>query len=224
MKKYSITTALLLFVIPSFAQLEIGLGVKGGLNVSTFNYAYETPYNEGKEYKPKAGIHAGAFVNFKLKRLSAQPEILFSQQGSNFTYKDPNHDDSWTSNYNYITLPLLVKYAVLQTTKGDINLQVGPQVSRLIKAEANFVDYDGDGAQPRAGDDEFVDIKEEVKSSDFGIMFGAGWDLPMGLSIDARYAMGLEKLGIGYGDYVYGPKNRVFQISIGYKLLKFGKL
>jgi len=61
-----------------------------------------------------------------------------------------------------------------------------------------------------------------VKSSDISIALGAGWDLPMGLSIDARY-----NLGVSDNNKVSGSssnvKNQVIMVSVGYRLFKLGK-
>jgi hypothetical protein len=50
---------------------------------------------------------------------------------------------------------------------------------------------------------------------------GIGWDLPMRLSIDARYNLGLTQIEDDAS--IEATKNQVFQISVGYKLIKFGK-
>ena len=63
-----------------------------------------------------------------------------------------------------------------------------------------------------------------MKSSDFTVGLGLGWDLPFGLTLDARYNLGLSKI---YEDaprnQTENAKNQVFQFSLGYKLIKLGK-
>jgi hypothetical protein len=60
---------------------------------------------------------------------------------------------------------------------------------------------------------------DKLKGSDISAALGLGWDAPFGLSIDARYNLGLTKLNEGQSEI----KNQVIQISLGYKLFKFGK-
>jgi hypothetical protein len=84
-----------------------------------------------------------------------------------------------------------------------LNLQAGPQFGFLTTAE-----IDGE------------DVKELYKKSDVSVGLGAGWDLPFGLTIDARYNLGLSKINDGAADSAV--KNQVIQVSLGYKLIKLG--
>jgi hypothetical protein len=65
------------------------------------------------------------------------------------------------------------------------------------------------------------DVKEEVKKYDLSAALGAGWDLPFGLTLDARYNLGLSKINDNEADP--SAKNQVFQVSVGYKIFKLGK-
>ncbi|MBL0743457.1 porin family protein [Chryseolinea lacunae] len=105
------------------------------------------------------------------------------------------------ANFSYINIPVIVK---LYTVAG-INLQAGPQFGFLSKAE-----IDGDN------------VKDSFKKSDVSLALGAGWDLPFGLTIDARYNLGLTKIEETNPSYS-NIKNQVWQVSLGYKLFKFGE-
>ncbi|MCW5909819.1 MAG: PorT family protein [Cyclobacteriaceae bacterium] len=225
MKKYLIGMALLLFVSSAFAQMEAGVGIKGGLNVARFNVKYQFEDGEDKDYTGKAGFHVGVFGNLKIKKFTIQPELLFSQQGSYFKFQD----EKWKAEFNYFTIPLTVKYTLLQLDEGDLNVQAGAQYGRLLKAWANYYDFDGDGAQARhefntgKTGDAVYDVKEDYRLSDLALQFGAGWELPMGLSMDIRYYLGLQ---IMYPDFngnkaEYGTKNRLIQVSVAYRLFRF---
>jgi hypothetical protein len=54
---------------------------------------------------------------------------------------------------------------------------------------------------------------------------GAGWDLPFGLTIDARYNFGLSDIKVQPSNSTQpiALKNKVLQVSVGYKLIKLGK-
>ena len=52
-------------------------------------------------------------------------------------------------------------------------------------------------------------------------VLGVGWDLPFGLTLDARYNLGLSKINAGTNNVE--TKNQVFQISAGFKIIKLGK-
>jgi hypothetical protein len=94
-----------------------------------------------------------------------------------------------------------------------LNLQLGPQFGFLTTAESDY--------NPISGAQTTTDLKEYYKNSDVSIGMGIGWDLPMKLSIDARYNLGVTEIEDNAS--LSQTKNQVFQISLGYKLFKFGK-
>jgi hypothetical protein len=50
---------------------------------------------------------------------------------------------------------------------------------------------------------------------------GLGWDLPVGLKLDARYNMGLTD---NSDDPAYDTiKSQVFQLSLGFRIFHLGK-
>jgi hypothetical protein len=194
MKKFIVAAILVMGSVGAFAQAGISVGIKGGLN---FNKLDGTS-SVGENYKGRTGYHFGAFTLIKIGKVGIQPEVLFSKQGSKIS--KPNTQDV-DANFSYINVPIIVK---LYTVAG-INLQVGPQFGFLSRAEWN---------------DE--DIKGSVKNSDVSLALGAGWDLPFGLKIDARYNLGLTKVDDNPARFS-NVKNQVIQVSVGYTLFKLGK-
>jgi len=168
---------------------EVAIGLKGGLNFANLDVSDL----EGT-YNNRTGYHLGAFTLFKFGNIGIQPEIVFSEQGSKV--KSPS--GSFESNFSYFNVPVILK---LYTVAG-INLQAGPQFGFLTTAEVDGNDY-----------------KDELKNSDFGLALGAGWDLPFGLTIDARYNLGLKNVS---DESTYDIKNQVWQVSLGYKIIKLG--
>jgi len=194
MKKIIVAAILVMGSVGAFAQASIGIGVKGGLNFAKIDGTSSV----GQNYKSRTGYHFGAFTLIKVGKIGIQPEVLFSKQGSKVS--QPNTKDV-DANFNYINVPIIVK---LYTIAG-INLQVGPQFGFLSRAEI---------------DDQ--DIKKSVKNSDVSLALGAGWDLPFGLKIDARYNLGLTKIDDDPARF-NNVKNQVIQVSLGYTLFKLGK-
>ncbi len=201
MKKIIITLLFAGASLYSFAQTQFALGIKGGPNFANIN----TQESAGENYKARTGFHLGAFALIKGQKVGFQPEVLFSQQGSKFKYSG---SPDLKANFSYVNVPLIVK---LYTIAG-INLQVGPQIGFLTSAK--WEDYDENTKVVTEHD-----IKENFKSTDFSLALGVGWDLPLGLSIDGRYNLGLSDVNSGGGESV---KNQVWQFSIGYKLFKSG--
>lgn len=193
MKKINFVVLAILFSTSAmFAQAQFSVGIKGGLNFAKFDAS-----QFGESVKGKTGFHGGAFALIKLSKIGIQPELIFSQQGSKVRFASGEGE----GNFDYINIPVMLK---LYTVAG-INLQLGPQFGFLSKAEV-----DGDN------------VKDSFKGSDLSLGIGAGWDLPFGLTIDARYNLGLSK--IEDNDPAYeAVKNQVLQVSLGYKLIKIGK-
>jgi hypothetical protein len=194
MKKIIVAAILVLGSVGAYAQASLGIGVKGGLNFAKIDGTSSL----GDNYESRAGYHFGAFTLIKFGKVGIQPEVLFSKQGTKVSR--PNTQD-FDANFSYINVPIIVK---LYTVAG-INLQIGPQFGFLSRAEWN---------------DE--DIKGSVKNSDVSLALGAGWDLPFGLKIDARYNLGLTKIDNDPARFS-NVKNQNIQVSLGYTLFKLGK-
>jgi hypothetical protein len=188
----------------AYSQAQFALGIKAGPNFAKIN----ADADAGENYKGRTGFHAGAFALIKLTKIGIQPEIIFSQQGSTVKIDGGGELDQQIS---YINIPVIIK---LYTVAG-INLQVGPQLGFVSKAEAESFANGVSGAKTT------TDIKDQIKGNDFSVALGAGWDLPFGLTIDARYNLGLSKINDSSGSPE--AKNQVFQVSVGFKLIKFGK-
>jgi len=186
----------------SFGQAEVAIGIKGGLNFANVNVSQSA----GTNYNNRTGYHFGAFTLIKLGKIGIQPEVLFSRQGTKYSVSGTSFD----ANFDYINIPVILK---LYTVAG-INLQVGPQIGFVSGGDVKSTLSNGTTSTQSA--------KDFVKSSDVSIAMGLGWDLPFGLSIDARY-----NLGVSDNNNVSGSsstvKNQVIQISAGFKLIKLGK-
>ena len=190
----------------AYSQAQVAIGIKAGPNFSTV----DTKASAGENYKNRAGFHGGAFVLIKAAKIGIQPEVVFSQQGSKVEINSQNFE----SNFSYVNIPIILK---LYTVAG-INIQAGPQFGFITNAETPIQD------QLNPGTYRVEDVKDKMKSSDFTVALGLGWDLPFGLTLDARYNLGLSKI---YDDaprnQTDDAKNQVFQFSLGYKLIKLGK-
>lgn len=189
------------FVNKANAQAQFALGIKAGPN-----FAKVDVNDPDATWKGRTGFHGGAFALIKLTKIGIQPELLFSQQGSKVKFNSQDYD----ANFSYVNIPVILK---LYTVAG-INLQAGPQFGFLTTAES---DYNPLTNQPQNG----ADLKSAYKKSDLSFAIGAGWDLPFGLTLDARYNLGLSK--IEDNPSIEATKNQVFQVSLGYKLIKIGK-
>ncbi|MBC6400420.1 MAG: PorT family protein [Ekhidna sp.] len=142
-------------------------------------------------------FHGGAYGLIKIANIGIQPEVLWSKQGGN-ELSIGNLTKDW--DLTYINIPLMLKYYLPL----GLNLQAGPQFGILTNAE-----------------DDDDDISDRLKSSDLSVVLGAGWDVPFGLQLSARYVLGLSDINDATGED--SIRNRTFQLSIGYNLFKLGK-
>jgi len=185
--------------IQSVMAQEVAIGIKGGLNFANVN----PNQSAGTTYNSRTGYHFGAFALFKLSKIGIQPEVLFSKQGSKYSFSSTNVD----ANFNYINIPVILKIYLM----AGLNLQVGPQIG--------FVSG-GDVKTTIGGVTTTQNAKDFVKGADTSVALGAGWDLPFGLNIDARYNLGVSDNSVNGSSTTF--KNQVFQISAGFKLIKLG--
>ena len=176
------------------------LGVRAGYNLSNLS----GDLADEIDTKSLSGFHIGLFTEFPVApRFSIQPEVMYSTQGAKFE----GLGSEATLRTQYLNVPVLAKFYVAE----GFNLQAGPQIGFLTGAE-----YQMDGA-----DD--IDVSDNMKGTDFGLLFGAGYKVAQGVTIDARYNMGLSNTldedanvdeGVGT-DQEW--KNGVFQVGIGYQ-------
>jgi hypothetical protein len=201
MKRIPITVIFIFAAVAAFSQAEVAIGLKAGPNFANVN----TEATAGENYKSRTGFHGGAFVLFKLTKIGIQPELIFSQQGS--TVEFDNKD--YKANFTYLNIPVMLKLYLA----AGLNLQLGPQFGFITKATQEIPTSTGGVSEE--------DIKDTLKGSDLSLGMGAGWDLPFGLTLDARYNLGLSR--INDKDQPEEAKNQVFQVSVGYKIFKLGK-
>lgn len=196
MKKVLILVFVLSSAAVATAQVQVALGIKAGPNFA----AIDRKESPSENYKNRTGFHGGAFALIKIAKIGIQPEVIFSQQGQKVTV----NGDSFESNFNYVNIPIMVKLYLI----GGLNLQAGPQFGFLMN-------------DPEARNPQGQTVEDAYKNSDVSVGLGAGWDLPFGLTVDARYNLGVSDINDSAS--IEASKNQVIQLSIGYKIFKFGK-
>ncbi len=198
----------------AYGQVQIGIGLKGGLNFASLN-GVTSP---SAAFSNSTGYHAGAYFLFKFTKIGIQPEIIFSKQGHSFKTGTTNYTD----NIDYINIPVMLKLYLA----GGFNLQAGPQFGFVSKATGNVINT-ATGTITSG-----QDIKSFLQTTDVSVGVGLGWDLPFGLNLGARYNIGVADINKYTGGTIPGgvatslgtssAKNQVFQLSVGYRLFKLG--
>mgnify|MGYP003612481077 CR=1 FL=1 len=188
---------------------DIKYGAKVGLNVATLN-------GDVEDAKSLIGAHLGGFVEIKInEKFAFQPELLYSMQGAKSEYSESEPDYSYSEEakykLGYLNVPLMAKY--FATDK--LFIEAGPQIGFLMSAKNEFKfseTFMGD-TESASGD---VDIKDNLKSIDFGLNFGLGYEFTENVFASARYNVGLSDINDvqGSNDKI---QNGVLQVSVGYK-------
>lgn len=155
--------------------------------------------SEGMKFGVKAGLNMTNFTG----DFDSDAKTSFYVGGLvDFTVSDKFHvqpevlysmegadDDAGIS---YLRVPVMAKYYVAE----GFNIQAGPELAFKVATEEDVLD-------------------DMTKSMDFGLGFGAGYEMSSGLMFDARYNLGLNNIYDGPGGF--DMKNTGFQIGLGYR-------
>ena len=185
----TLLTFLTVLLFSFAAQAQIDWGVKAGFNVSTLG-------SNGSIYTPRLGYHAGLFYKQRLEpQFGLQFELQYSLQGA----RDASISNRRLS-YNYLHLPLLIKFYFGQ----DAYFSIGPQVSYLLKAnsvEEGFKD----------------DITSDVRRWDVSVMAGIGKEVDFG-NFGARFGWGALNTSGGSVATSNVFRNLLLQFYVGFNL------
>ncbi len=172
------------------ANAQTKIGLKGGLNVADIGG------EDADGVDAKIGFHIGGFANFGIgNKFSIQPELVYSTQGGKVDI--PGDDIKYR--FNYINIPVMLKYELVQ----GLNAQLGPQFGFAV-------------TRKRKQGDNTRDVNDDYKGFDLGLGLGASYQFPSTpVGIDARYIFGLSRLDDDGDAKIF---NRVFQLGITYTL------
>ncbi|MDR1500459.1 MAG: PorT family protein [Tannerellaceae bacterium] len=172
-------------------------GVKAGLNLSSIS-------NAGDDVDFSAGMKGdfmlGVTANFHFGSrdegspvgtgmFGLQPELLYSRQG--FAYGGE------AVNFDYIALPVMAK---LYVSKG-FNIEAGPRLAYLLGASPSTTVIEGSQ----------IAVGELKGGIDLGVAFGAEYETTLGLTLGARYNLGLSDMA---DNLIW--KNSVISLSLGW--------
>jgi hypothetical protein len=189
MKKIILAMGTILLSHAAFAQSNVKLGIKGGLNIASLKIEEDEPKDS------RLGMHAGLLAHIHLTPgLSVQPEVMYSGQGM---------EDRITGTTNvwkmdYVNIPVQLQY----NFDNGFRLQTGPQLGFLVKAEIE----NQNGSH--------LNVTKDFKKTDVSWTLGGGYLSHSGLGIDARYNYGLTN--INEFDPSNPISNRVFQVGVFY--------
>ena len=223
MKKTAfLATALLATAAISSAQAQdIRFGLRAGANYSNLsgNIKNEDTYNN------KVGFLGGVMLNVPLLAeglLSIQPEILYSQKGfenkpTEFSSVLGKQKREGNVNYNYIDVPLLLKFKAL-----GFVAEAGPQYSYLLSSNNETKTT----TTPTVGSSTVSETKDKndvsgLNRNELGYLAGVGYEATNGLSLNLRYTGAFSDfVKSDNSSYFNGDlknaRHSAFQLSLGY--------
>jgi hypothetical protein len=243
-KRITTSTVILLTLLSlsstrSLAQIQVDLGVKGGVNLAGLSVDIYTLDGSRHVLDSRKGLIAGAFLTINVNDyLAFQPEVLFTQKGTEwnrswteFTYTGTRlWDCNWEDKLNYLEVPVLAKLKAPVWKSLQPSLYVGPAVAFKLSAkkkwESTVSDPAGGTPEYDSGDE---DVGKSFEDTDLGITFGGDLTIDVKsakIVIDARYTLGLTTIDehVAGGDSKVGTyrngdmKNEVKSFLIGFAL------
>ena len=223
MKKTAfLATALLATAAISSAQAQdIRFGLRAGANYSNLsgNIKNEDTYNN------KVGFLGGVMLNVPLLAddlLSIQPEILYSQKGfenkpTEFSSVLGKQKREGNVNYNYLDVPLLLKFKAL-----GFVAEAGPQYSYLLSSNNETKTT----TTPTVGSPTVSETKDKndvsgLNRNELGYLAGVGYEATNGLSLNLRYTGAFSDFvksdnSAYFNGDLKNARHSAFQLSLGY--------
>lgn len=189
----------------AFSQISIDPEI--GMNIS--NLRSKVGDNDAENNDSKVGFSAGAGVNIDLKNgLYVRPGVYYHLLGD----KNEVADVTTTTNLHYIRIPVNIGYNYAIGEKaGSIFVEAGPYAGLALAGNTKVESPLGDEEY----DINFGDEAAEMKSMDFGLNFGIGYETPWGIYVKGSYGLGLSTLS-NIDDHKLTNNN--FNVGIGYRI------
>jgi Outer membrane protein beta-barrel domain len=184
--EFWLVMAILGLLVATPAAAQMGFGIKGGLNVADLSDLKTVDTWEEFENESKTGFVGGGYVKFPLGPMRLQVEGLYSLKGAKGTTGGGSFSsEPWETKLTYLEIPVLLKYE-FPTPALKPFIYGGASVAFLMKAEMRNERINSD----------WVDLEEEVSSTDYGLVAGVGIEL-LGITIEGRYTHGLADVASG---------------------------
>lgn len=195
MKKLATLLVALVASISTFAQIE-----KGTITLQPMVGLTETSFTADAA-KFKVGFIGGVEGAYQISdRVGVSLGVLYAMQGAKYDYAliststgSTVGSGSQNVNLNTLNIPVLCNVYVWK----GLAVKAGVQPEIVLSA--------------KVGD---KDVKSGYSSTNVSIPVGASYDFPFGLTVDARYNIGLTNVWKGDES---SASNMAFQITAGYK-------
>lgn len=193
----------LLFAVPAFSQLKLGLKVGGSsTNIDAEDFMVGNELDVSLQ-DVNFGIHGGLVIRAQLGKFLIQPEVLFNSNSVDYKVDDLSNNiigQIKEEKFQYLDIPLLLGYKF-----GPLRLMAGPEGHIFINNSSELTDFDN--------------YDEKFKSMTLSWLGGIGLDL-WSLMLDVRYEGSFNKFGehIRFGNQQFDFDDRPsrWTFSVGF--------
>jgi len=184
------------FIMTLFSEIAFSQHVRFGLDPGFALSRGDFQPHEGIDRRIFGGFDGGALLEIGVvPKLKLQPEVNYSIIGVELN----DGEKEATIKFRYVDVALLAKLGVCK----KVNLFAGPQVGFLTwaKRDSSFTS-------------EMIDLKNDFKDEDYGLVFGAEYKFTNHIFLSGRYYHGLYQVAESWNDFVL--RNRYISFRIGY--------
>jgi len=174
----------------------------------------DAPEDPDFAFDSQTDFLVGGFAQIGIgSKFALQPEVFYSQNGA----KSQSDDPSIKLNLNYVRVPLLLM-ARLSSRESPMYpiLYAGPQVAFETRCQVTGED---DGVSVSFDcDSPELDDALQTKKTDFGLVFGGGFEIlysRLTIQLDARYNLGLTNLNDTEDASEVSVKSRGWSFMLG---------
>lgn len=179
-------------------------GVKAGVQAATLTGDFFDDFDEvpGLDKRARLGFVGGLTADVPLSpSVAFRPELLYTQKGYALTYEDGSFlgfggDDevTITAKADYLELPLLIAYNVVQPSGLAFSVEAGPTLSYKLSTGASC-SADGDLGDAFCDDFDEDDGDEEDGVEDFDLGGAIGATVGSGpFNVGIRYTQGFTNV------------------------------
>jgi opacity protein-like surface antigen len=191
-------------------------GARGSFNLTTTSEDYEDVEDTEKKMRSTFGL--GLFMDYYLSQLLIlQVNALYNNKGVKFERSESgigfSYQQTATEKLAYLSIPVMLRYALSRGQGVVPYLIAGPELGILLSAKVK-IEASGDAG---SGEEE-VDVKDEVKSTEFVLNFGGGIEIPLEsviLFLEARYGFGLTNIYEEVNGTEFDAKSRGIFLTLG---------
>lgn len=191
--------------VDAAAQLPLHFGVKVGASFANLAGLQA----EGFDKSMRSGVTGGLSLAYPFsQQLAVQAEWNYTKKGGTLSSRVEPHDVSFE--LGYLEVPVLVRFTPASAMGFAPYVAAGPSFG---------LNFDAQGVTETDAGRSRHDISARINNTDFALVLAGGLITAIGITFDARYALGVRHVGpaVSLTDTV---RNNVFAFTVGYALTR----